>query len=62
MFHFFRFSALNFQIITEYGEQVLEETKKSKHSTLRKKGKNFRKLIFFYWTLLLNVVHQKRKT
>lgn len=61
MFHF-RFSALNFQIITEYGEQVLEETKKSKHSTLRKKGKNFRKLIFFYWTLLLNVVYQKRKT
>ncbi|XP_036084418.1 serine/threonine-protein kinase Nek3 isoform X4 [Rousettus aegyptiacus] len=25
------------EIITEYGEQVLEETKKSKHSTLRKK-------------------------
>lgn len=26
--HVFKFSALNFQIITEYGEQVLEENQK----------------------------------
>lgn len=45
IFCVFKFSALNFQIITEYGEQVLEETKKSMHSTPRKKGKNFEKLI-----------------
>ena len=45
IFCVFKFSALNFQIITEYGEQVLEETKKSMHSTPRKNGKNFKKLI-----------------
>uniref|UniRef100_A0A8C4MHP6 Serine/threonine-protein kinase Nek3 n=1 Tax=Equus asinus asinus TaxID=83772 RepID=A0A8C4MHP6_EQUAS len=34
------------EIITEYGEQILEESKKSKHGTPRKKGKNFGNLIF----------------
>eukprot|EP00071_Canis_lupus_P032268 XP_022265825.1 serine/threonine-protein kinase Nek3 [Canis lupus familiaris] len=34
------------EIITEYSEQVLEETKNSKHNTPRKKDKNFRKLTF----------------
>ncbi|XP_035867581.1 serine/threonine-protein kinase Nek3 [Phyllostomus discolor] len=36
------------EIIAEYGEQVLEETKKSKHSISRKKGKNFGKLFLFF--------------
>uniref|UniRef100_A0A8C4MIB9 Serine/threonine-protein kinase Nek3 n=1 Tax=Equus asinus asinus TaxID=83772 RepID=A0A8C4MIB9_EQUAS len=35
------------EIITEYGEQILEESKKSKHGTPRKKGKNFGNLIFY---------------
>lgn len=58
IFHVFKFSALNFQIITEYGEQVLEETKKSMHSTPRKKGKNFEKLIL---SVLLKYSITKRK-
>ena len=58
IFHIFKFSALNLQIITEYGEQVLEETKKSMHSTPRKKGKNFEKLIF---CVLLKYSITKRK-
>ena len=47
VFHIFKFFALNFQIITEYGEQILEETKKSKQSTPRKKGKKAFCLIVF---------------